>query len=223
MNNKDWQEVSLAFFKELTKEYFSKNPAEQYRDTVIEVYDPTGNRRYFIDNISRGSDGFKVYEKYFEEGNPISMFFKIPEFFNDLLGFVAILSRNNPIIELGKHILKTLDDPEYQDFANEVDAEFLKEVREDMKNYTPGAVYPMVGSMPEIFFLEHLIISVPPGEVDPSGHRNDPLWYKKTGKTEITLDNLEKSDWSLKDNEKFVKIRSWSYEEYKEIEREGRN
>lgn len=182
--SKDWQEISVDFFRELLSDYLGETPVNFQKDTVIEVLDPSEEgRKVFLNNLSGLSKVDKVkhiksvckeipeeFTEYLKEtiGGVIQVTRKLPEDFLDLLGVTELDETNQKEFDsLGKLVLPIIN---------------------------------------EASFTIKLITSEPNSSMTP-------FWYKKENETIIAGDNLSENDWKLKESQRLVKIRVWSTEE----------
>lgn len=219
---KDWQTISLDFLKEIILEYYSDS--ENYKNKVIEIKTSDSNPdRMFLDRVTpekQGKSDFikncvNIIEKQElvdpMESSVLSMLFE-----KNFLGAMVLLRKEDDcgFITFGRRLLKDmmeeLTEGEKESLKNEI-----SELKGFLDTYTPDRYFPIDKLNLENFLWEGLIVSTPPSKKDDANDKLkfvfSPVWFKKN------TDTMQEQDWDLSLSERFAKIRSYEYEEFKEI------
>lgn len=222
MKTKNWQTISLDFLKEIISEYYSDS--ETYKNKVIEIKTSESNPdRMFLDRITperQGkSDFIKKFMNTIEENDltsdPIESLVVSKMLEKNLVGAMVLLKKEDDadFIKFGKRLMEQAVDNLTEEERESMKKE-LSEINAFLDTYTPDRYFPIDKSNLESLLWEALIISVPPTEKinDSLKPPFDPIWFKKD--TDVAL---QEQDWNLSLSERFAKIRSYEYEEFKEI------
>lgn len=216
---KDWQTISLDFLKEIILEYYSDS--ENYKNKVIEIKTSDSSPdRMFLDRVTpekQGRSNFikncvNIIEKQelidSTESPILSMLFE-----KNFLGALVLLKKEDAcgFIMFGKRLLKDMTE-ELTEEEKESLKDEISELKGFLDTYTPDRYFPIDKLNLENFLWDGLIVSTPPSKKDDKlKPMFDPVWFKKD------TDTMQEQDWDLSLSERFAKIRSYEYEEFKEI------
>lgn len=215
----NWQSVPLDFFKEIMNDYF-KRDSLTYDDVIIEIKTSEDNEdRLFMDNISYKEIGGQNFIKSFlgtaenSGKKELAEMIDLDQMVKNLVGSVVMVKKDtNPFIKIAQDILRD----KFDLLKKGVDEDILKTLSETVSDVIAPTEYPLTKDYLNDFLFEGLIISVPPNQTNIAGTRPKPLWFLKKDGKEIEGDELKEEDWKSKLSDKYIKIRSFKYSDFKE-------
>ena len=217
----NWQSVPLDFFKEIMNDYFKKE-SSTYKDIIIEIKTSEENKdRLFMDNTSykeTGGQGFiKSFMSIAEDAGRKELveMLDLDRMIKNLVGSVVMVKKEkdlNPLIKIAQDLLKD----RVNLLEKGVDDDVLKNLSKTISDVVAPVEYPLTTDYLNDFLFEGLIISVPPNHTNIAGTRPEPLWFLKKDGKEIEGDDLKEEDWKSKLSDKYIKIRSFTYSDFKE-------
>lgn len=220
----EWQSIPLDFFKEIMTDYFKKDSINSnYTDVVIEIKTSERNQdRLFIDNVSYKTDGEKTFMESFKSAaesigkQDIIDLLDLEKLAKNLVGSVIMVKKKeyvrSPLFDIARDLLKdsiTLKE-------RGIDDDLIKSLSKTVADALSPVEYPLTNDYLYDFLFEGLIISVPPNQTNIAGSRPEPLWFLKKEGKEIEGDDLKEEDWKTKLSDKYIKIRSFKYSDFKE-------
>ena len=214
----NWQSVPLDFFKEIMNDYFKKD-SSTYNDVIIEIKTSEDNKdRLFMDNMSYKEVGGQGFIKSFlgiaEDAGKKDLveMLDLDQMIKNLVGSVVMVKKDtNPFIKAAQDLLRDKIDL----LEKGVDESVLKSLSETVSDIIAPIEYPLTKDYLNDFLFEGLIISVPPNQTNIAGTRPEPLWFLKKDGKEVEGDNLKEEDWETKLSDKYIKIRSFKYSDFK--------
>ena len=215
----NWQSVPLDFFKEIMDDYF-KRDSSTYDDVIIEIKTSEDNEdRLFMDNMSYKETGGQSFIKSFlgmaefSGKKELVEMLDLDQMVKNLVGSIVMVKKDtNPFIKIAQDILKDKLDL----LKKGVDEDVLKTLSETVSDVISPTEYPLTKDYLNDFLFEGLIISVPPNQTNIAGTRPKPLWFLKKDGKEVEGDELKEEDWKSKLSDKYIKIRSFKYSDFKE-------
>lgn len=191
--NKEWQEITVDFFRELIGDYLNESQDSFQKDTILEILDPADeNRRFFVNNLSGLSRGEK--KKYVDK-----VCDGIPSVFDEYLS------------ENVSGVLQVVQKMSRDTFVSMFSDLGLEEISDLVNSKFTELILPIIS---DVSLTLKIIDSDPKSPMTP-------LWYKKENGVVVSGLDLKEKDWKLKESQKLIKIRAWSTSDYKQLSEEG--